>query len=150
MHRNGPFILLLSAILLATGWFGIRATRALLAYTRLNTETEGVVEALELRQGKGDDYQIIATYMFESKEGTMHAVGSVGPIYKNPWSAQKALEGMDGKVLKVWYNSAKPGDCSLIKKFPTKITLSTTVLVGLVLYFIGLGLYVGGQRGTRA
>lgn len=149
MHRNGPFILLLSAIVLVTGWFGVRASLSLLAYTRLNTHGEATVEALELKQGRGDNYQIIATYMFESKYGIEHGKGAIGPVYKNPWSAQKALERMDGKALNVWFNEKTPKHCALFKKFPTKITLSTIVLIGLVLYFIGLGIYVGGQRGTR-
>ena len=148
MHRNGPFILLLSAIALATGWFGIRATMSLVAYSRLNTQAEATIESAEIQHGRGDNYQIIATYAFQSKYGTQHGEGPVGPIYKNPWSATKALEGMEGKLLRVWFNENKPNHCALIKKFPTKITLSTTILIGLVLYFIGLGIYVGGQRGT--
>lgn len=150
MHKNRPFLLLLVGIFAVTLWFGVRMTTSLIAYLRLNTETTAQIESLEIHEGKGDHYQIYATYSFESTLGLERSVGPVGPIYKNPWSAEKGLAKYQGKSIKIWYNAKRPFYCSTTKVFPMKITLSTTILFGLVLYFVGLGLYVGSQGGTRS
>ena len=150
MHRNGPFILLLVGVVAVTVWFGTRATSALIAYTRLNTEAMAQIENLEIKESKPDRYQIFATYTFESKFGRHRAMAPIGPLYKNPWSAEKGLEKFKGKALHIWYSQERPAHSSTSKVFPMKITLSTTILIGLMLYFIGLGVFVGGQNANRS
>ncbi len=150
MHRNGPFILLLVGIVAVAAWFGTRATSALVAYTRLNSEAIAQIESLEIKERKADRYQIVATYIFESKFGQQRATAPIGPLYKNPWSAEKGVEKFRGKSLHIWYNEKKPTYSATARVFPMKITLSTTILIGLMLYFIGLGVFVGGQRANRS
>lgn len=69
----------------------------------------------------------------------------MGDPFKNPWSAEQGLERFEKSSWMAWYDQREPMRSTLSKKFPYKSTLSGIVLVGLSLYFIGLGLFVGGR-----
>lgn len=149
MHKNLPFLLLVGLVLAVTVWFGARATSALLAYSRLNKEAIATIDSLRVQEGRGDHYQIFATYSFETPQGIYTSEGPVGPVYKNPWSAEKGMEKLQGKSLRIWYNSKKPSLNATTKIFPMKATLSTAILLGLLVYFIGLGIFVGGKQNAK-
>ncbi|MCH9608462.1 MAG: hypothetical protein S4CHLAM45_10380 [Chlamydiales bacterium] len=146
MHRNGIFLGFLLLLVGTTIWFGARAYIAVSNYTKLNTHAMASVEKMEIVEGKGDRYQLIANYFFESKEGLQQGVGVVGPLYKNPWSAEKGLQKFEGRTWQVWYDEEHPFNSTLNKQFPTKRVTTAVILFGLFLYFLGLGIFVGGRK----
>ncbi|MGM0440234.1 MAG: DUF3592 domain-containing protein [Chlamydiota bacterium] len=63
-------------------------------------------------------------------------------IFINPSAAEQALEEYRGQCWTVWYNPRKPQQATINRRFPLKVTIYAGILGLMLIYFIGLGIYV--------
>lgn len=64
-------------------------------------------------------------------------------LVHNPEALAKSLESLNAERWTVWYDPRHPQHSTLQKILPIKECLSAITLMILLLYFFGLGIYVG-------
>ena len=136
MHKNVPFVTLILFTIAITLWFGGQAGLKMHNYYSLTNKVELDVQKWTIEGNGSDKYRLIADYTSPIGKGR----GAIGPIYRNPWAAEKAKERFEKQPLEAWFNPKKR-QLSINKKFPTKSVLSAVVLLSITTYFIGLGVY---------
>ena len=144
MHKNRAFLALLFFIAATTCLFAGRAFVKLHHYYSLTNRVELEVKNWSIEGNGSDQYRLYAHYVSPFGEGT----SVVGPVYRNPWAAERAKERFEKQPLEAWFNPKKR-ELFLSKKFPTKPLLSGLVLLAITIYFIILGVYVTAQDRQR-
>lgn len=93
-----------------------------------------------------DHFDLEAHYAF-FWENNLHSGQMLWPeAYLNRWAAEEFIERQKRKSWQVWINPNNFNDSTLQKKFPAKECLSTAILWGILLYFIGLDRYVNQKN----
>ncbi|MCP5468928.1 MAG: hypothetical protein H7A36_00275 [Chlamydiales bacterium] len=141
MHRNGVWLGLVLFVVVLAILFGGRAAIQMRDYYSLTNQAVVDVKRWEIVGDRRDHYYLIAHFATPLGESS----GAVGAVYRNPWAAERAKERFENEELKAWFNPKKPATMTLRKVFPKKSVLSAFVLIGLTIYFIGLGFYVGSR-----
>ena len=144
MHHNRAFVLLLLGLVGLTLWFVSRAAIQTHHYYGLTHNVELDVEGWTIKGNGKDHYRLIAHYVSPFGAGE----GAVGPMFRNPWAAEKAKKNFEKQSLSAWFNPKKRELC-LEKSFPKKSILSALVLLGITVYFVALGVYVAAQNRKR-
>ncbi|MCH9704033.1 MAG: hypothetical protein K0U13_04505, partial [Chlamydiae bacterium] len=107
----------------------------------LTNRVELQIKNFEITGNGTDSYRLIVYYDSPLGEGK----GTLGPIYRNPWAAEKAKERFENRELEAWFNPKKR-TLYLSKNFPLKPLLSALALLAITLYFIFLGVFVANRR----
>lgn len=145
MHRNRFWLGFLALIALVTLYYSGLALQSVANYYSF-TESSVVKRVDWTAVEKGEDrYVIEGEFIFlgEEYKTTLHH-----PVFANRWSAEEYVEKQQGKgPWRVWYPAKNPEEVTLQKIFPTKKCVSAAVLAAILLYFIGLGIYVGRKQG---
>jgi len=149
MHRNAIWIAFFLIVVGFSIWFVVKAGYDLIHYYQLNTSVPVTIEKWEVMEIGANKYAIQASFSYEYQEKKYQGVGQVGESYPNLWAGKRALEKFEKQSWNVWLNPKAPEKAVLDKKFPYKGALSAAVLIGLVAYFICLGLYVGVKNEQR-
>lgn len=145
MQKNATWIGLIIFVLAMTGWFGSKAAVNLQRYYSLTARAAVDVEKWEIVGNGSDRYFLKAYYTSPFGKGE----GVLGTLFRNPWAAEKAKEKLEGQTLQIWFNPKNPTKAVFQKNFPIKSVLSASVLLGLTIYFIGLGIYVSSRHPKR-
>ena len=143
MQKTVIWIALMLVVLGSALWFSVRTVHGIVDYVRLSNQVSVQIENWHVKEVKSGQFALLAqfTYAFKGKE--YQAVRSVGSLYPNRWAAEQGKERWAKKQLTVWLDPRNPQKTvSFNKKFPYKATISLGILIGLLLYFIGLGCYV--------
>ncbi|MCB1118913.1 MAG: hypothetical protein KDK65_03040 [Chlamydiia bacterium] len=85
-----------------------------------------------------------ADYTFTAETKNWKGTTLIGD-YINPSAAQAALPLVKEDAKVVWYDPQSPYLNTIDRVFPTKQVIYAIVLWGILLYFIGLGYYVGAK-----
>ncbi len=144
--RNSIWFIFLLAMASLFSWFAFRAVPALTHYFKLNRETEVAIVGWKVVQKAANRYVLSANFIFEFQGKEVHGESEIGPLYPNPWAAEKGLERWRGEKYKAWYSSSAPEKAVLEKRFPFKIVFSAAILLGVFLYFFLLGKVVERKR----
>jgi len=142
MHKNKIWIGFLVVMTLIALWFVWGAAEELHEYLRHNKKTEPLSIEWSVYQQAKERYGHHAKFSYKTAEGVQSRETKIPANYRNPWTAKEALERAKDMKWDVWYDADHPGEATLYREFPTKRLLSTAVLVGLLLYFYWLGVYV--------
>ncbi len=149
MHKNAIWIAFLLIVMGFGTWFVVRGGYALIHYYQFSLQVPATIEKWEVDQRDANKYALTAFYSYEFDGKNYRAKGQVDDLYPNPWAANRVLEKYKEQKWNVWINPKKPQKAVLEKKFPYKGTISAVVILGLVIYFICLGLYVGVKNEQR-
>lgn len=147
MHKNFIWLCFLSLIAGGVGWFTIKTLYMVYLYTSLNVAVPPDHLKWKVEQLSEDRFVPRADYSFNVKD--KQYLGETlfeNDMYWNQWTADEALKVYAQKDWIVWFSDHNPQYSSLQKNFPLKECISVGVLWVLLLYFLGLGYYVGSQK----
>jgi len=102
----------------------------------------------EIQEIKKDHYVIHSNYLFIVDGKESKGKGYLSQSFPNYWAAQNVLKSVLKKQWTVWYNPLNLKQTALEKIFPTNALISALVLIGIFIYFISLGYYVGRWEKT--
>lgn len=149
MHKNVLWIAFLFLIVGFGLWFVVKAGYDLIRYYQFSAQIPTQIEKWEVKELEANKYVIIASYSYEYQGIYYQATGQIGTIYPNPWAARRGLERFETQNWQAWLNPKAPQAAVLEKTFPYKAAISAAILLGIVVYFICLGLYVGIKHEQR-
>ncbi len=149
MQRNAIWLAFVIIVLGFSVWFIVKAGYDLARYYQFNTEVPIAIEKWEVIEKQANKYAVEVAYTYEYEGKDYQGEGQLGDDYPNPWAASRAVERMKQEKWGVWIRSSIPDKGLLRRKFPYKAALSAVVLIGLVIYFIILGLYAGVKNEKR-
>jgi hypothetical protein len=134
------FFLFIGAVL---AWFTISTCYQLYRYAQLNEETTAKSIDWFVKEIAEDKYILDTQYTYEV-DGVLYKGNTrmTSLSYRNSWAAEQAIPKMDNSQWPVSYSKSDPQHSTLQKSFPTKETLSTLLLWGLLGYFFWLRNYV--------
>lgn len=147
MHKNPLWLIFLAGISLVTLWFCGVAFYRVYQYSRLNGVTDATNITWSILKLDEDNYFPYAHYSYLIRE--KEYVGEEAlkeKEYKNEWAVKESLPEITSKQWQVWYDPYSPAFSSLQRHFPLKEVVSAILLLGIVLYFFGLGYYVAGHK----
>jgi hypothetical protein len=121
---------------------------ALFDFLKLNTKTNGQVEAFSVRQLSENSYGIEASYKFKVDGGEyLHQQILTNPRFLNHYAAQTHVEKYwKAEAWPVWYYAKDPKISSLQKLFPVKKFVSFFIGLSVFVYFLWLKKYAIGQE----
>lgn len=149
MQKN---IIWVTFLLIVTGfsvWFVIKGGYDLIQYYQFNQQIPVSVDKWEVVELEANKYALSASYSYEFEGKNYTGKAELSRHYPNPWSAERALVKLKENEQAIWINPNNPHKGVLERKFPYKATLSAILLLGLVVYFICLGLYVSIKNEQR-
>lgn len=146
MFKHLIWKILICCVAIVTLWFTVSSFYKVYLFLRLDAHTQAKSvqwTTKELNEVMDDRYLIKGNYSFDV-EGKTYSGETVlyGPIFRNMQSAERGINDYASKAWDIYYNSNNPEYSSLQKNFPTKECLSTLLLWGLLIYFIGFTRYV--------
>lgn len=149
MQKN---IIWVTFLLIVTGfsvWFVIKGGYDLIRYYQFNLEIPVSVGRWEIVELEANKYALSASYSYEFEGKDYMGKAQLSKDYPNPWSAERALVKFKESEQTIWISPRAPQEGVLERSFPYKATLSAVLLLGLVIYFICLGLYVSVKNEQR-
>jgi hypothetical protein len=149
MHKNAIWVAFLLIVMGFGVWFVVKAGYELIHYYQLSLQIPVAVQKWEVEELDANKYAISLSYSYEYDGKNYRNRGKIGSAYPNPWAANRALEKFEQEKWYAWVNPQAPQKAVLEKRFPYKAAVSAVVLLGLVIYFICLGLYVGVKNEQR-
>ncbi|MCC5831623.1 MAG: DUF3592 domain-containing protein [Chlamydiales bacterium] len=149
MHKNAIWVAFLLIVMGFGIWFVVKAGYELIHYYQLSAQIPVKIEKWEVKEQEANKYIIEAFYAYEFEGKNYRNRGRVGSTYPNPWAANRARDQFEEERWYAWINPQMPQNALLEKKFPYRAAVSAVVLLGLVIYFICLGLYVGVKNEQR-
>lgn len=147
MQRNWIWAIFIVLIALFAFWFVIRAGQALLSYYQFSTKVAVVMEKWSVEEIKSDQFAVKATYSYEYSGKNYQGSDRAGALYPNPWAAENAQKQLARKTWGAWINPSHPERSVLEKRFPYKRVISSVVLLGILLYFSALGIFLRARHG---
>lgn len=143
MHSNRLWIFFLIIIGAVTFYFTLRGGSDLYHYYSLKEKTDLYQIHFEVESQKNGKYRAVASYQFlVSDQSYKKSKEQLPKLFRNSWSAHQWTKEINNKQLKVWYQKNNPNHSSLSKIFPLKSLLSASVMLLLMVYFIGIGYYI--------
>ena len=147
MHQNRFWLAFLTVLTLIVLWYCGVAIYRTYEYIRLTAQTNAEVYEWAPKEISGDVFAAHAYYTFDVK-GTQYKGEDVlpSPLYRNTWAIEQEIPKLSKEKRIVWFDPTNPLHSSLQKRFPLKECVSAIVLLGLLLYFVGLGFYVARRE----
>ncbi|MCB1180957.1 MAG: hypothetical protein KDK55_02910 [Chlamydiia bacterium] len=142
MHRNAIWIAFILILCSLSTWFGINAYFALHQYFQLKESAPATIIAWKTKNVKNNRTLLLATFNFVYREHIITGESPVAPSFPNPWAAEKAQSYLAKKKWTAFFHPHHLDQATLQKKFPTKLSVSALVMIGLLIYFISLGRYL--------
>ncbi len=144
MHQNNVWKGFLIFVALAALWFSVESLYKLYKYVRLDASTVSESIQWDIEEIGYDRFAPHGNYTFvvDGKPFTGESLLQE-TTYRNGWVVQEWIAKHSLEPVKIWYSTSDPTHSALQKTFPTKECLSTALLWGLFLYFVGIGYYVG-------
>ncbi|NGX60706.1 MAG: hypothetical protein K940chlam9_00173 [Chlamydiae bacterium] len=150
MNKNAVWVSFVLLVSVTALWFVVKGGHAFYNYVQLDVTTIAKVESFEVVELGTEQFALQVGYTYEYKGREYTGQNPLGSSFPNPWAAQKALEKRgELEEIPIWISSKHPTRSVLEKHFPAKRVLSALVLLGLVIYFVVLGLYTGGKDGRN-
>lgn len=136
------WIMLFAPFALGAIWFSWLACREAYNYSTLKAHTLAQSVQWSVVELSDEHYALQGSYAFTVGGVQYFGVTTLDdPPYRNAWAATKAIPEHALKQWNVWYSPINLAHSSLQKKFPFKQCVSSIILWGILIYFIGLKLY---------
>jgi hypothetical protein len=125
-----------------------RTSQSIVAYLRLRDRVPATLERCEVVENKRYQYTLVADFSYLVQGKVYRGRERIGDLYPNPWAADRGCQLLPTHDWHVWYEAKHPEKGVLIKKFPSRQTISASVLLFLLLYFLVLFYCVQKKEGT--
>lgn len=143
MKKHVLRFIFISILVLPAFWYTAQTAAYLFRWAQLDESAP--MRTIEWRVLRLDDnaYRLQAKYTFEmnGKIWKGEAIAN-GPVFPNPWAAERNLPFYKNRLQKVWYVKKNPEVSAIEKRLPTKRLISTLILWGIVTYFLLLDRYL--------
>lgn len=148
--RTWAWIAFLAPIAIVALWFSWSACVELYHYIVLSAHTPAQGIEWSVVELSDERYVLRGSYVYQV-EGTSYSGATTlkHPPYRNAWAASKAIPEYASQPWQIWYSPTNPTHSSLQKSFPFKECISSVIIWGILLYFIGLKLYCSQNLFTR-
>lgn len=145
MVRKAVVTLFLSGLIGIAFWFSIQAGVDLVRYVRIDQSVLPETISWEIEQKGRSHFRLRAHFSF-LVDGEQFESDALLPRrgYRNHWAAAAAKEKLEGEV--IWYAPSNPKLTVLRRAFPVKSSIHALVILGILLYFAWIGLYVTRAR----
>ena len=129
-----------------TLWFGGKALWGVYNYLRVDQTAVGQVESWAIDRVGSDRFVLRAAYGFQVG-GELYEGESVLPklVFLNDLAAQQRMDRLEKEGWTIWYSSKKPSISRIGRVFPYKQCVYAVILLGVLVYFIVLGL-IGARK----
>lgn len=144
MHKNVIFIIFLVFTLLGAAWFTYQGASEYVHYKKLSVVTVPKQIDWSVIKKKEDFFLLAASYQYQV-EGKIFKGKQVVPNtwFYNVLGAESKRKEILSEKLFIHYSPSNPQMSALFLKFPMKEIVYSLISIGIALYFIGLGYYVG-------
>lgn len=144
MHKNALFLIFLVFTLFGTVWFTYQGVSKYFYYKTLSIATAPKQIDWSVIKKKEDFFLLAASYQYQV-EGQIFRGKQVVPNawFYNVLGAESKRKEILSEELLVHYSPSDPQMSALFLKFPVKEIVYSLISIGIALYFIGLGYYVG-------
>lgn len=150
LHKNTAWLLFLAIFALFALGYSSVALYKIYRYSRLTSQAPAKEVQWQIKKNWLGKYYIEATYNYEIQNkdyaGTTEFLDA---YYVNTWAADQKISLFKDKTWQIAYQPTDPNHSTLQKRFPTQECYSAAVVLGLLLYFVILGIYVGIKHGTH-
>lgn len=138
-------VLFLSGLIGVALWFSIQAGVDLVRYLRIDRSVEPETISWEVEQQGRSHFRLRAHFSFVV-DGERFESEALLPRrgYRNHWAAAAAKEKLEGEL--IWYAPSNPELTVLRRAFPVKSSVHALMILGILLYFAWIGLYVTRSR----
>ena len=138
------FFVILIVLVSGVGlWMGGRFFFSLYHYFLLSQATPALVNRWKVEEIQSGNFIICATFAFQVGEQTLYqSFRFPKPVYQNQDLAYALVEKWKERDWQVWYNPKNLKMVSLQRSFPIKAGVYFILSVGVVLYFLGLKIYI--------
>jgi len=140
------WILFCVVIFSLTAYFTYNTGSKLYRYYTLNQRAPIEVHDVSVSQLKRDQYVLMAAFTYWANGVEYSAEKPLAKTYPNPWIAEKEKERAQAHPQSCFYSKKRPQIVALSKNFPLKSLVSSAILLGLGIYFCGLGVYVAKRQ----
>lgn len=142
MKTNKWFWILFSIIALCALWMTEGTLKKIYTYYSLNSHLPAKSITWKIHPINDERYQLQGNYRFFLGEKEYLGTSTLySHVYRNPWGAEKGLKDIEKEPLTIWYSSSDPTINSLERNFPLKESLYSIIILALIAYFIGFGVY---------
>jgi hypothetical protein len=142
VYKKAIWVAFILAVLLLAFWLVGKASCEIYRYSQLKISVEADIESWSVREMGSEQFAVIAHYTYFFNGISYTGQGRIGGIYPNPWAAQEAKSRFIKQKRRVWIAPAHPERSVVEKHFPMKRVISAGVVIGLVIYFLILTVYV--------
>jgi hypothetical protein len=142
ISRTGIWYSLIVIVFLLALWFIVKAGLAIFSYYQLSVQVPAKISQWSVEEIKPDQFAVFSTYTFDYKGKAYQGKSKVGNFYPNPWAANRAKGHFVEERWFAWINPKYPDQNQIGKTFPYKKAISAAILIGLLIYFSFLALYV--------
>jgi len=116
---------------------------AIVSYLRFNHVTEAQVEKFEILSSNQGGAQVCVDYSYKVKDVIYKNKECLKNFYMNPFTAREDIEKrLSLKKWKVFYYSSNPQTATIQKHFPVSLTVRTSLIFSIALYFWFFGRYI--------
>lgn len=146
MVRKAVVILFLSGLIGVAFWFSIRAGVDLVRYVRIDRSVEPETISWEIEQRGRSHFRLRAHFSF-LVDGKRFESDALLPRrgYRNHWAAAAAKDKLEREL--IWYAPSNPNLTALRRAFPVKSSVHALMILGILLYFSWIGLYITRNKG---
>ena len=141
------FLVLLAAVAIAVAIYGTIALTRLQHYHQLDSTIPPTQISWQIKRVKSDRYHLEASYRYRVAGKEYRGNFKDKTRIRNRYAAEEMLRGYEERSWKLWYASQSPKRSTLQKSFPFKECLSAGLLLVVLIYFLGLGIYLAKQTG---
>lgn len=144
MHTNYVWLGFLGAAALVILAFCLSTAKELTAYFSVGQASHTEILDWRVQERSNSRFYIIARYRYQVDGKEFESSHTFKDhSLRNPWAAKKKITEMEHRTWTAWYSPKRPHLSTLDRHFPLRRVISSLFLVGIYLYFIGLGYYVG-------
>jgi hypothetical protein len=144
MHNNILWLIVLSFVGLITLTYAFIAFYKFYQYSQLTYTIESTKVDWKIKKTWRGKYYLEGAYEFSVQGKEYYGQTEFTDEYfLNTWAAEQKIFQNKEKTWVIWFQPNKFSHSTLQKKFPTKECGSAVVLIGLLIYFIILGIYTG-------
>lgn len=149
MHKNPLWLGFLAIVGCCIVGYTCIAGYKVFRYATFSSEVEPYKITFKTTRTENFNFVVEAEYHYFFEGQSIKSRSTLPEHYLNRWAAQQQLPKLQKLPWKGWVNPRKPSESTLQKNFPIKECISTAILWGILLYFMGLGLYVGKNYGRN-
>ena len=142
MHKNPAWLTLLSLVVCVALYYGCIAASDYYTYTKRTEQAPAAIEDWSIVNGSRGRFYVEVTFRIAPSSTSISERWNHAP-FRNRWAAQEGIKKWREQPFLAHFDPAHPEEATLVHLFPWKSILKAGAFLAILLYFLGLGYYVG-------